>query len=144
LKKKLTEKQKKFVRVFKTAGSITEAARRAGYANPNVDGNRLVNHSKYKHVQEALRRQEAKMDKRAWLTWEEKKQFIADNVRNGKHSLRDRTTLVDMDNKMESAYSSRIIVEEPTKMGVAKLCYEEFLKWGFEITLPEDWSWEEK
>lgn len=68
--KPLTLRQQRFVLEYIETGNATESARRAGYANPNMHGSRMiVNDSIKRHID--LKRAELMSDtekKIAWLT----------------------------------------------------------------------------
>ena len=68
--KPLTLRQERFILEYIETGNATESARRAGYANPNMHGARMiVNDSIKRHID--LKRAELMSDtekKIAWLT----------------------------------------------------------------------------
>lgn len=148
--KKLTSMQRKFVREYKNSGSATDAARKAGYKYPRRTASRLTNAHMYKHVQEALKKETEKADKKAWFSIERRMELleeIAEDRRfddKGRANDRDRTHAIDIVNKMESVYIQK--TQDVTELPSKKLIQEAIKilreKYGFEITEPEGWTWD--
>jgi len=136
----LTEKQKTFVRNLPTAGSATEAARIAGYSEPDVYSSRLVNDSRYKHVQDAIRRQEERLDKKVGLTLEDKKEKLRKIVKDGPD--REAMTAIDLDNKMEAVYLQRTQSEDidPSDEQLLQKYIKKFNRLGYDVIKRKDRS----
>lgn len=78
--KPLTERQQRFVTAYLASGNATDAARVAGYANPNKWGPTLVKHG---GVKAAIRAKAKPAEEAVWLSREERL-IILSNIALGK------------------------------------------------------------
>ena len=102
----LKEKQEKFCTEYLACGNATEAALRAGYSPKNARIIAAENLSKL-NIQERIKelRQQAASSK--VLSYQEKREWIADRLRDPEERSDIKAKLVDLDNKMEGVYINR-------------------------------------
>lgn len=102
----LKEKQEKFCTEYLACGNATEAALRAGYSPKNarfMASENLTKPNIQKRINEL--RQQAASSK--VLSYQEKREWIADRLRDPEERSDIKAKLVDLDNKMEGVYINR-------------------------------------
>ena len=102
----LKEKQEKFCTEYLACGNATEAAIRAGYSAKNARFIAAENLSKH-NIQARLRELREKASSSKVLTYREKREWIADRLRDPDERSDIKAKLVDLDNKMEGVYVNR-------------------------------------
>lgn len=102
----LKEKQEKFCTEYLACGNATEAALRAGYSPKNarfMASENLTKPNIQKRINEL--RQQAASSK--VLSYQEKREWIANRLRDPEERSDIKAKLVDLDNKMEGVYVNR-------------------------------------
>ncbi len=102
----LKEKQEKFCTEYLACGNATQAAIRAGYRARNarqIGAENLTKLVIQKRIQEL--REKAASSK--VLTYREKREWIADRMRDPEERSDIKAKLLDLDNKMEGVYVNR-------------------------------------
>lgn len=102
----LKEKQEKFCTEYLACGNATEAALRAGYSPKNarfMASENLTKPNIQKRINEL--RQQAASSK--VLSYQEKREWIADRLRDPEERSDIKAKLVDLDNKMEGVYTNK-------------------------------------
>jgi phage terminase small subunit len=143
--KKLTEKQRLFVKYCLTSSSAAEAAKKAGYSAAKQSAYLLTSDDRFSHVQAALAKQAHKEENGAFLSRAEKREIYAEIARNrSKSSNRDRLSATDLDSKLQNLYVQKIqpVTELPTK-AVMRRAMKEFQSLGFTIIPPQGWEWDD-
>lgn len=102
----LKEKQEKFCTEYLACGNATEAALRAGYSPKNarfMASENLTKPNIQKRINEL--RQQAASSK--VLSYQEKREWIANRLRDPEERSDIKAKLVDLDNKMEGVYTNK-------------------------------------
>ena len=102
----LKEKQEKFCTEYLACGNATEAAIRAGYSKKNARIIAAENLSK-PNIQARLKELREQAASSKVLTYREKREWIADRLRDPDERSDIKAKLVDLDNKMEGVYVNR-------------------------------------
>ena len=102
----LKEKQEKFCTEYLACGNATTAALRAGYSKKNartIGSENLTKLDIQRRIQEL--REKAASDK--VLTYREKREWIAERLRDPEERSDIKAKLIDLDNKMEGVYVNK-------------------------------------
>ncbi len=101
----LTEKQRRFVEAYTgpAMGNATEAARMAGYADPDANAHRLISHD---GIRREIEKARAPTTHRAILTREERQEILSELGR-GAEKESDRIRAVEVLGKMQGDFIER-------------------------------------
>ena len=131
---RLTNKQMRFVRGIAKGLNQSQAARDAGYANPDVAGSQQIRNPKIlKELQQLTKR----TDRKEIATIEKRKERLTQIMLDPESADADRCRAIDLLNKMEALY---IIKNEVTAQ--LKLSPEEAERQAIEIYRDKPELWE--
>ncbi len=102
----LKEKQEKFCAEYLACGNATEAALKAGYSKKNARTIGSENLTKL-DIQRRIQELREKAASAKVLTYREKREWIADRIRDPEERSDIKAKLVDLDNKMEGVYVNK-------------------------------------
>lgn len=105
--KPLTERQLRLVDAYASSGNATDAARKAGYANPNIIGPVLVKNSG--PVRDAIQRHREEAAKTAALTRDEGLGTLASIIASPETSAKDRIAALALKSKIMGWEAARKI-----------------------------------
>jgi phage terminase small subunit len=107
--RKLTERQTRFVEAYRISGNATDAARKAGYSDPNK-GRQLVAKG---NVAAALQVQVEQRRERAIASLNERHKFLSTVQRNKKADLGHRIRACELLMRANGEFASVAIVTPP-------------------------------
>lgn len=102
----LTQKQEKFCIEYIACRNATEAALRAGYSKKTAYSMGSENLKK-PEVEKRIEKLREKAASSKVLTYREKREWIADRLRDPEERSDIKAKLLDLDNKMEGVYVNR-------------------------------------
>lgn len=112
-RRKLTERQARFVEAYASSGNASEAARAAGYSDANIGRQLIANHN----VRLALKKYAADRAKNATMTRAERESFfaaVAKGIGPGKNAtLRERLRAAELLGKMNGDFATVNVLVPP-------------------------------